>query len=106
MNQRLWVAQKFRFRLIGPRAEISQNVTCNRRANNGNATENYEIHSDDPRRNGNKMPHDRQKPGEENSAGLVAIEPVFRLLHFLRGKQNEASQSQHEWPPDPSRNPI
>ena len=100
MNQRFRIGKKFGFKAVSFGAEPSQNPAPDSGSNNGNNTENFEVHAHDPRGNRNEMPDYGQKPSKENAARCIASEPTFRLLQFFWTDEEQATVLQDEWTPD------
>src|SRR5882724_12028667 len=100
MNQRLRIGKKVGFKPVSFGAEPSQNPAPDSGSNNGNNTENLEVHAHDSRRDRNEMPDHGQKPRKENAARFVASKPTFRLLQFFWTDEKQATVLQDEWPPD------
>ena len=100
MNERFRIGEKSGFKAVCFGAEPSQNPGPDSGSNNGDNTENFEVHAHDSRGNRNEMPDDGQKPRKENAARFVASKPTFRLLQFFWTDEKQATVLHDEWTPD------
>ena len=90
-HERLRVRQKLRLKAISFVAKVSQDRAPERGASDGDETENSEVHPNNPRRDRNQMANYRKQAGKENSARLVAGQPMLRLFQFLFAEQHETA---------------
>src|SRR5206468_7438804 len=69
-------------------AEPSQNRTPERRPSQSHYAECSEVHPNDSSRNRNDMTDNWQKPGKENAACFVPVNPLFSPLEFPLAQQD------------------
>ena len=86
LDQRFRILKKVGRKMLSPYAQISEDRTRNRRADDRPNTKHREIHPHNTGGDGDQMPDAGQKPREKNAPGLIAREPVLRFLQFLRRK--------------------
>src|SRR5947207_8438646 len=102
----LRACQKLRLKAISFVPEVGQDRAPERGASDGDKTKHAEVHANNPRWDRDQMANDRKQPRKENSARLVAGQPVLGLFQFLFAEQHETAVLYDERTSNKTRCPV
>src|SRR4030095_16248409 len=104
--QSLRIRDEVRLSAIRFVAQIGQNGTPNRRADNGDNAKYPEIHPNNPGGNRNQMANYWQEAREEYAACFITLEPNFGAVQFVAADEEKFAETLDQGASHRARNPI